>query len=171
MLHKLIKLAGVVGLGTLMGCAAMKDRCPEDPFDPNASGFCRLLYSKEDQQKRLDQETAEGEALEERGEELKTEEGLSVTEFKKARAAAAELRAELAEQEGRATEAEARVKALQASGERDAAELTDINIQLAKVQALLKNVNETTGSSPEDVGKLQVIKMELEKELDSLLDM
>jgi len=171
MFQKMIKLVALLGLGTLVGCASIKRNCPEDPFDPNASGLCRLLYTKEDQQNRLDKESQQGDRLQEKGDKLKEQEVISIAEFRKSRAAAAELRAELTAQQGRAAEAEARVEALRASGQRSQQELDDINTRLVKVQELLAEANGTEGSTPDDVGKLQLLKQELEDELNSLLDM
>jgi len=176
MLLKIIKLVAFFGLsamvsGLLSGCATLKSNCPEDPFDPNASGLCRLMYTEKEQQARINQEVAQGEQLEIQGDKLQAEEGLSVAEFKKARAAAANLRDQLSAQEKMAAEAEVRVEILQASGERTQEELDAINERLRAIQTLLQSADETKGSTPEDVGKLQLLKIELEKELNSLLDM
>jgi len=161
----------ISGLLFISGCASLKEKCPDDPFDPDASGYCRLLYTKSDQQARINAESEQGAEIAAEGEGLKKEQELSIAELKAAKAEAAALRTELKAEEGRAAEAEARVLALQASGEKTAEELGAINARLEEVKTMLGTVNATNGSSPSDVEKLREIKSKLESELDALLDL
>lgn len=165
-MHK-IKFVIAVSITTVLsGCTALSKNCPDDPFDPSASGFSRLFCTENQQQGRLDKESGKGASLEKEGTALADESEKKKAEVAASNAEIAKLKSELAAQNKRVYLAESRLATLRASGAKSDAELALIESRIAEVKR--KAAEASDGS--DDLGSLRKLRDDMEAELDLLLE-
>jgi len=170
---KVVKLLVIFKLPVLLvGCAAVQSAldCPDDPFDPSASGACRWTYSKDQQEGRLDRESDKTAVLDERVKSAEAEAAASEKTAKAIDEEAAELRAELRIEERKVKAAESRLAALRSTGEKSDAELNALESDLSDLSRKIAEARAGVGDSAGEIERMKKLKDELAAELDSLLD-
>lgn len=165
------RIAVVISLLFLSGCTTMQSAlsCPDDPFDPAASGACRLLYTNSQQKGVINTEKDKTVGLESDVASREQENANAQDELAVLHVEVVKLEAELEAQEQRTIKAEQLLAAAKESDTKSAAELAELEEKLAGIKTKLSRAGSSSSASKSDVDKLENLKNELEKELDSLL--